>query len=100
MMENGTYYEFGKDVVTEVVGKGRQHGGRTRLVSHVIGATKSLLSGKKKKTKEAERVREEIDAMERDQNRVAAAAQASSIVCLSEIEVKILFTKYYIENDY
>ncbi|KAI3696159.1 hypothetical protein L1987_79169 [Smallanthus sonchifolius] len=85
--ENGTYYVEGKDVVTEVVGKGRQHGGRTLLVSDVIGATKIFVYGKKKKTtKQADTLREEIDALERDQYRVAAATQASSAICLPEIE--------------
>ncbi|KAI3756811.1 hypothetical protein L1987_56634 [Smallanthus sonchifolius] len=87
MKENGTYYVEGKDVVTEVVGKGRQHGGRTLLVSDVIGATKIFVYGKKKKTtKQADTLREEIDALERDQYRVAAATQASSAICLPEIE--------------
>ncbi|KAI3756526.1 hypothetical protein L1987_56347 [Smallanthus sonchifolius] len=86
MKENDTYYEEGKDVVTEVVGKGRQHGGRTLLVSDVIGATKIFFFGKKKKTtKHADTLREEIDALERDQYRVAAATQASSAICLPEI---------------
>ncbi|KAI3706119.1 hypothetical protein L1987_76376 [Smallanthus sonchifolius] len=81
MKENGTYYVEGKDVVTEVVGKGRQHGGRTLLVSDVIGATKIFVYGKKKKTtKQADTLREEIDALERDQYRVAAATQASSAI--------------------
>ncbi|KAI3742329.1 hypothetical protein L1987_60009 [Smallanthus sonchifolius] len=87
MKENGTYYVEGKDVVTEVVGKGRQHGGRTLLVSDVIGATKIFVYGKKKKTtKQADTLREEIDALERDKYRVAAATQASSAICLPEIE--------------
>ncbi|KAI3814847.1 hypothetical protein L1987_14493 [Smallanthus sonchifolius] len=59
MKENGTYYEEGKDVVTE----------------------------KKKTTKHADTLREEIDALERDQYRVAAATQASSAICLPEIEI-------------
>ncbi|KAI3756712.1 hypothetical protein L1987_56534 [Smallanthus sonchifolius] len=80
MKENGTYYVEGKDVVTEVVGKGRQHGGRTLLVSDVIGATKIFVYGKKKKTKQADTLREEIDALERDQYRVVAATQASSAI--------------------
>ncbi|KAL8251213.1 hypothetical protein R6Q59_034906 [Mikania micrantha] len=52
MMADGSYYEPGKDVVTEVVGKGRQHGGRTRLFSSLIGVRDSLfleLKTKKKK---------------------------------------------------
>ncbi|KAL8269022.1 hypothetical protein R6Q59_002820 [Mikania micrantha] len=40
MMADGSYYEPEKDVVTEVVGKGRQHGGRTRLFSSLIGSVK------------------------------------------------------------
>ncbi|KAI3794420.1 hypothetical protein L1987_37051 [Smallanthus sonchifolius] len=52
MKENGTYYVEGKDVVTE----------------------------KKKTTKQADTLRDEIDALERDQYRVAAATQASSAI--------------------
>ncbi|KAL8266651.1 hypothetical protein R6Q59_003995 [Mikania micrantha] len=40
MMADGSYYEPGKDGVTEAIGKGRQHGGRTRLFSSVIGSVK------------------------------------------------------------
>ncbi|KAK9073526.1 hypothetical protein SSX86_007850 [Deinandra increscens subsp. villosa] len=76
MKKNGSYYEHGKDVVTEVIGKGSQHGGRTRLVSHVVGVRKSLLSGKnKQKSKEAEVLTEEIDATQQDHDRIAAATE-------------------------
>ncbi|KAK9078276.1 hypothetical protein SSX86_002333 [Deinandra increscens subsp. villosa] len=76
MKKNGSYYEHGKDVVTEVIGKGSQHGGRTRLVSHVVGVRKSLLSGKNKhKSKEAEVLTEEIDATQQDHDRIAAATE-------------------------
>ncbi|KAL8215937.1 hypothetical protein R6Q57_022774 [Mikania cordata] len=51
MMADGSYYEPGKDVVTEAIGKGRQHGGRTCLFSGVIGVTDSLFLGLKTKKK-------------------------------------------------
>ncbi|KAK1407727.1 hypothetical protein QVD17_39351 [Tagetes erecta] len=53
MKDNGTYDPSKTDVVTEVVGKGHQHGGSTRLYCDVIGFTKSLFpesESKKKKT--------------------------------------------------
>ncbi|KAI3828321.1 hypothetical protein L1987_02421 [Smallanthus sonchifolius] len=68
-------YKSCKDVVTEVVGKGRQHGGRSRLVSSIIGSTKS----EKKKTKEAERLQEEIDALQRDHGQGATTARPSTV---------------------
>ncbi|MFS7941626.1 hypothetical protein Hanom_Chr06g00478501 [Helianthus anomalus] len=82
MKEDGTYYDIGKDVVTEVVGNGRHHGGRTLLVSSVLGVTKTLHSRKrKKKSKGVDRVIEETDTVQRDQSRLVATAQA-----LPEIE--------------
>ncbi|KAI3830226.1 hypothetical protein L1987_04360 [Smallanthus sonchifolius] len=60
MKANGSYYEVGKDVVTEVVGNGREHGGCSRLVSSVIG----ISTQKRKKTKEAEILQEEINALQ------------------------------------
>ncbi|KAJ0829032.1 hypothetical protein HanLR1_Chr00c0049g0699071 [Helianthus annuus] len=78
--KDGTYDKHGNDVVTEVIGKGHQHGGR-------LGATITLHSKKKKKkSKGAQIVREEIDAIKKDQYRVTAAAQASSITRLPEIK--------------
>ncbi|KAI3725691.1 hypothetical protein L1987_65483 [Smallanthus sonchifolius] len=56
MKANGSYYEVGKNVVTEVVGKR----GCSSLVSSIIGS----LNSEKKKTKEAERLQEEIDALQ------------------------------------
>ncbi|KAI3813477.1 hypothetical protein L1987_18202 [Smallanthus sonchifolius] len=47
MKANGSYYEARKDVVTEVVGNGREHGGRSRLVSRVIGTKKQFVFHKK-----------------------------------------------------
>ncbi|KAI3821128.1 hypothetical protein L1987_08685 [Smallanthus sonchifolius] len=69
MKANGSYYEVGKDVVTEVVGKR----GCSSLVSSIIGFTKS----EKKKTKEAERLQEEIDALRRDHGQDATTAGPS-----------------------
>ncbi|KAM0019585.1 putative papain-like cysteine peptidase superfamily [Helianthus debilis subsp. tardiflorus] len=51
-----------KDVVTEVIGKGHQHGGRTRLYSDVIGPTKCLFSELKTKKKKSEAVETTIGA--------------------------------------
>ncbi|KAI3675456.1 hypothetical protein L1987_85046 [Smallanthus sonchifolius] len=59
-LANGSYYEVGKYVVTEVVGNGWEHGGRSRLVSSVIG----ISTQKRKKTKEVEILQEEINALQ------------------------------------
>ncbi|KAI3817409.1 hypothetical protein L1987_11199 [Smallanthus sonchifolius] len=69
MKANGSYYEVGKDVVTEVVGKR----GCSSLVSSIIGSTKS----EKKKTKEVERLQEEIDTLRRDHGQDATTAGPS-----------------------
>ncbi|KAI3814786.1 hypothetical protein L1987_14430 [Smallanthus sonchifolius] len=70
MKANGTYYEVGKDVVTEVVDKR----GCSRLVSSIIGSRKS----ERKKTKEAEILQEEIDALQRDHGQDATNAGHST----------------------
>ncbi|KAF5776698.1 putative Ulp1 protease family catalytic domain, papain-like cysteine peptidase superfamily [Helianthus annuus] len=78
--KDGTYDKHGNDVVTEVIGKGHQHGGR-------LGATITLHSKKKKKkSKGAQIVREKIHAIQKDQYHVTSAAQASSIIQLPEIK--------------
>ncbi|KAI3717307.1 hypothetical protein L1987_68849 [Smallanthus sonchifolius] len=69
MKANCSYYKVGKDVVTEVFGKR----GYSSLVSSIIGPTKS----EKKKTKEAERLQEEIDALRRDHGQDATTAWPS-----------------------
>ncbi|KAL8243412.1 hypothetical protein R6Q59_009670 [Mikania micrantha] len=84
MMIDGSYYEFGKDVVTEVVGKGRHHGGRTRLVSNVIGATHVLFSRKKMKSKKDHRSQEDIEVVQQNHYHVDVVSEASQ-------EIKVIF---------
>ncbi|KAL8240576.1 hypothetical protein R6Q59_013931 [Mikania micrantha] len=84
MMIDGSYYEFGKDVVTEVVGKGRHHGGRTRLVSNVIGATHGLFSRKKMKSEKDHRSQEDIEVVQQNHYHVDVVSEAS-------LEIKVDF---------
>ncbi|KAK1419513.1 hypothetical protein QVD17_28685 [Tagetes erecta] len=87
MNEVSTYGESRKDFITKIVGKGLQHGRCTWLVSTVIGATVgSPLRKKRKKTNEVERVREEVDTMQRGRYQAATAPHASSTVHLPEIK--------------
>ncbi|KAI3759950.1 hypothetical protein L1987_50337 [Smallanthus sonchifolius] len=76
MKANGSYYEVGKDVVTEVVGNGREHGGRSRLVSNVIG----ISTQKRKKTKEAEILQEEINALQQHHDQDATEPGPSTVI--------------------
>ncbi|KAL8217242.1 hypothetical protein R6Q57_024079 [Mikania cordata] len=74
---SGSYYEYEKDVVTEVVGKGCHHGGRTRLVSNVIGATQGLFSRKKRKSNKDQRLQEQIKVVQQNHYHVDTEAEAS-----------------------
>lgn len=95
MKEDGTYDEDGKDIVTEVIGKGHQHEGRKRLVSSVCGGAITLQSRKKKKkSKKIQLVSEEMNAIQRDKSCVAASAQARSVISLPEI--KVLYCKVWL----
>ncbi|KAD5960907.1 hypothetical protein E3N88_12379 [Mikania micrantha] len=89
MMIDGSYYEFGKDVVTEVVGKGRHHGGRTRLVSNVIGATHGLFSRKKMKSEKDHRSQEDIEVVQQNHYHVDVVSEASLEIKCEEGRTRI-----------
>ncbi|KAL8205367.1 hypothetical protein R6Q57_008918, partial [Mikania cordata] len=99
MRTSGSYYESQKEVVTKVVGKGRQHGGRTRLVSNVIGATQGLFSRKRRKRNKDQRLQEEIKVVKQNHYHVDTQAEASLEIKLNaELLIQSTHTEDVIDN--